>query len=44
MKRNDWQENHQLTSKRNHSHCNHLSVVKTWEVVSENEARNLVLR
>jgi len=31
MKRNDWQENHQLTLKRNNSHCNHLIVVKTWQ-------------
>jgi len=35
MKRNNWQENHQLTLKQNHSHCNHSAVVKTWqEVVS----------
>ena len=35
MKLNDYQENHQLTLKLNHSHCNHLIVVKTsQEVVS----------
>jgi len=35
MKHNDQQENHQLTLKLNHSHYNHLIVVKTsQEVVS----------
>jgi len=33
MKRNDWQENHQLGLKLNHSHCNHLIVAKTRQDV-----------
>jgi len=32
VKCNNPQENHQLTLKLNHSHCNHLIVVKTWRL------------